>query len=669
MGGSAEVKKLFGVKMDDDITAAAVKSADSLMLLASHAKIVGEEFKKSQVGALTIKMKDARKIFKDVGGSILQFKKYLKDAGISSLDASILVNRMTHEVREQRRAAMGMEGLWAKIFNPRTIWIASHSLNVLSKGFGVMKTLAGGVAGVVGGIAEKSLDVGRGLLETIVDSARVREDTMVAFREMLHGSKEEREAQAQDLYKFAVDAATQTPLDTDKIIEYLKDLTKGGFAPDESKVLLGVVADQQAKLGKGDETIAILSRMKEGVIATAETMEGLRAAGFQLEPIYEELAKKLGIHDEDPLKLVAKVRKRLGQTANPVGGYTVMNALIAAQEKSSGGLSGSFAVANSKTLSGVISNVKSSFGDLIKQMDVGRWPGVEKLKSALLLVTDEMTRADGAGQLLLAGVKQFVDETMGGLGNIKREDLAGIFKRAGDALRWVAEQVKQAWLWFDKLVHAQEGSFLETLGDTLMDVGAYIGAGIWKGIKGGAGSAREERIEKQTGIPYANIAVAAQARGVDADMFARTFATSYDKWQKATGGESSVKHGLLSFGNNKDYETIDAVMDWQKTQAVQQAAQQGIDLVRGLLQGVKQEGKIQSPSRAMAEEGRQLVRGLVGGVRQEGERAGGGAAGGISVEVNVYGAGADGQRLGQYIAREVRRELTSFVERAADEGG
>lgn len=673
-------KKLLGLEMSDDVSAVSKKTAESLDALSSKVKVLGEAFKKANTGNLIVKLKDAKQLFKDSGQNINAFRAALKVAGTSALDTSLLVNKMTDELRKQRRAALGMDGLFKRIFNPRTIWVASHALNVLSKGYGALSTAAGGAGAVLG----KGAELGKGMLEEVIESAEERENTIIALKETFHGSPEEKSKQAEEVYDWIRKAAQQTPLETPYLIEVAKKLGEGGFHDvNEIKVLASMVADQQTKF-KGDygmQTVEALTRLKSRSFAGARDFESFRVAGFELSDIYAQMADKLGVKEKDPLRSVAMVRYKLGHAltdvvksgknvqsesledvdespdkASLVSSYTLINSLIAAQEGKFGQL-GSFALKNSESLTGAISNFKGAFGDLLKTTDITQWPGILALKDLMVRVQRIMLDTGGAGGTLLKGVKASVDALLGGLKNVTDQDIEAFLTKVGDFAIGVADAIKKVWDWLNKLVHSDD-SFVDTLADTLLEVGAYIGAGIWKGVKGGVAAIQSDKLEKKYGTKGMDNVFDYQAKlheGLSKKQVAEEFSTTFSAFKKSGG---VVKPWA---GESMEDATWRTVQDWKKTQVVQDSAQSLLAAGSPVVQDVLSALGLSAPKGASPSAASAVGQALVGG----------GAAGGapsvvVNMPLQVIG-NEDPHKLQAVLSPNVHRTASAAFARLARE--
>ena len=435
---------VWGVRMENDISANSAAAASSLEDLEEDVQSLANTFRVSQAStrALSVSLDQARGLFKSAGGNVSLFRAALKDAGVSALDSSILVGKMTKELQAERRSLLGVTaeedahraaikassderkaaialakqqakeekarakqeaaaakarekaaekarkegerrdkmGLLERMgVTPHNIWVASHSMNVISKSIGAVGAVGGAIKNVVGGIAGKAMEVGQGLFESVVDAAQFRQNALTGLEYML-GSRQE----AEDMFAYAQKYAQETPLDTDKVLGGMKALITQGFSGDEAKLLYKVVADQQSKYmddqGMQDKVIAAFSRVQGRGKATGEDLESFRVAGFRAEGIVEQLLKN------DNLSPLWKKNKRQGMDGGKatfvsqdkatqeeilkevqaamgegrIGKYTLMNAAIASLEDGHENI-GEFAKKSGKnSLTGAISNIKAN---------------------------------------------------------------------------------------------------------------------------------------------------------------------------------------------------------------------------------------------------------------------------------------------------------------------
>ena len=545
---------------------------------------------------------------------------------------------------------------------------------------------------LVEGIADKVIGVGKDLVGAVIDAAQFRQNAITGLEYML-GTREE----AMKIFKEAQDLAAETPLDTDKVITGIKQLVTAGFSGKESMVLFKSVADQAAKFaddeGMQDKVIAAFSRIKGRGVASGEDLESLRVAGFRSESIVEQLLlnPKLaplfkGTKGKDKEAVMKQVKEVLGQ--GKIGVYTLLNAAIASQEKDKPEI-GEFAKRMGKvSLTGTISNFKSAFGDLLKSVDLDKWPGVVSFQNFLTRVTDAL-KGD-AGKQLLSTIEKIMNSLLGGLASIKDSNIESFVKRIASLGESAVGVIKEAWRWLDRLLN--QGDIGDDMADVLIDVAKYIGAGIWEGVKN-AGSILKGRetekslaFQKKYGITKEFASSKASELGISEKQFVKSFGAARSAFLAAGGTVdfSQVREGTRSAlaggrevgGYSAQQAIFDAIS--KRSEFADQFSKQmqavGRDGAMGMEIGARQELDSHSPSRTMARVGEDAAAGLVLGTEKgitDGRRQGGmGGIGTLNLSVNVGSvSGGDVTATANAIADVTIERLTlALMERKRDEG-
>lgn len=476
---------IFKAELEDDVSAKSANMASSIEDLAKKVRFFGDQFKASQkrIVPLISSLKDAKKLFKETGGNISIMKSALKASGLAAVDQRLIMSKLTRELTEQRAAALGMRGIWERVFNPRAIWVFSHALNVASKGWNFGKGVFG-IAEKVGGFV---VDKSKELLDTVVKSAELRQDTIIALKDVMKGTEDEKEKQAQEIYHYMAKAATFTPLDTDYLLERTKELMEQGYSTEDTKKLMALVMDQQTEFkGQTGEILTeTFARIKSQGIVMNRDFRSLIAAKIPLEGVFRRMAEQMGINEQEQGKLMLAVKKKISK--GEVNPNVLLNAIIAEQESRHDKI-GAFAVKNSQTLTGAINNFQNAIGDLLKIGDVTKWKGIESLaqffQRAARLVTDEK----GVGGRLLGAFERFTNGVLGGLEKITDQDIIRFFDWLITKIDWVTAKAKELWGYIDEIVHAGSitdafNSVLSGLKNQLIDLGRLIGQGIAEGMK------------------------------------------------------------------------------------------------------------------------------------------------------------------------------------------
>lgn len=560
---------------------------------------------------------------------------------------------------------------------------------------------------LVEGIADKVIGVGKDLVGAVIDAAQFRQNAITGLEYML-GTREE----AVKIFKEAQDLASETPLDTDKVITGIKQLVTAGFSGKEAMVLFKSVADQAAKFaddeGMQDKVIAAFSRVKGRGVATGEDLESFRVAGFRAEGIVDALLanpnlaplfKKVKVSGiaggksrwmdrskADNEAILKQVKEVMGE--GKIGTYTFLNAAIASQEKNKPNI-GEYAQRMGKvSLTGTISNFKSAFGDLLKSIDLDKWPGVVSFQNFLTRVSDAL-KGD-VGKQLLGTIEKIMNSLLGGLDSIKDSNIESFVKRIASLGESAVDVIKEAWGWLDRLLN--QGDIGDDMADVLIDVAKYIGAGIWEGVKN-AGSILKGReteknlaFQKKYGITKEFASSKASELGISEKQFIRSFGAARSAFQAAGGTVdfSQVKEGtrLSEFGGRSvgGYSAQQAIFDAisKRSEFADQFGKQmqavGKDGAMGMEIGARQELDSHSPSRTMARVGEDAAAGLVLGTEKgitDGRRQGGmGGIGNLTVNVNVGSvAGGDPTATANAIADiTIERLMLAVMERKRDEG-
>lgn len=551
---------------------------------------------------------------------------------------------------------------------------------------GAPGAIMGGALGIAGKATGMVADVGTSLMTSVIDAAQFRQNAISGLKYML-GSEEE----AASIFKQAQELAKKTPLDTHKVLEGVTELAAAGFGGQESMELFKLVADQAAKFSLDPQmqskVINTLSAIKNQGKATGENLGSLRAAGFNEEKIAEALLedpnlaplfKKIKIpgmfgapgkfvdqSKADKLAILQQVRSVLG--TGRVGSYDLINAAIKSVEKESGQGIGEFAgEMGAKSLTGTISNVKSAFTDLLESTSVDKWAGVEALQKFLTKVSENLDPKNA--KAFLGTIERLTEAVFGGLGSIKDSDIQGFLNTLSLMAEKLIGFIKEAWTWFDKLLHAEPGAFLDTIGDVLIEAGALIGKGILKSVGGAVNpfdtSSSKKFIERH-GVSKEIIEDLAAKHG---EKNLTKFAARFDVQRKAfaeAGGLTAMEAGL---GRALDPDELaDAIARFAATRGQGLSADvMSLDIPKMAAGGI-----VTGPTLAIVgEAGPEAIVPLSGTQGRDysmGLSGQGMGRGDIAVYVNVSG-GADPEMTGQIIGREIRRELTRLMERTALEG-
>jgi hypothetical protein len=388
-----------------------------------------------------------------------------------------------------------------------------------------------------------------------------------------------------------------------------------------------------------------------------EIMRSLRGKK-NLAPLFKGL--KANASDEEMSKEVKKV---LG--SGKIGATSFLNAVIASSEnkrnKNIGDIASEF---GEKSLTGTISNFKSSFEDLLGSVNVQDWEGIKQFQAFLTRITKMMQGDVGKG--LLGTVEKLINSILGGLSKIEDSDIKGFVETIAKIGEKAVEVVKEAWSWIDKLVHAEPGEFLDNVKGILVDAGKLIGEGILAGVKGAAVGAGKDALGiggtdyvGKYGFSKDTLSGLAAKRGMDLKTFLPQFAaarTDYIAQGKDMGIGAWLRGGTVGKA-----EEIASMM-----QGVGKDAAQGMEV------GAREELDSHSPSRTMARVGEDAAKGLVMGT-EKGVAAAPGGRGirdvYVDVKVGAISGMGDPTEAANTIADvTVERVVLALLERKALEG-
>ena len=482
---------LFGVRMQDDVTATSKRMANSLDELQRDVTQLGNTFKQQQSNtrAMNLGISEARNLFKAAAGNAKIFQAAMKDAGVSALDTRLMLNRLNSELTATRRIALGLDGVWSRVFNPRTIWAASHALNVASKAAGAI----GAVGGAIGGVAGMAVNAGKAGVGSVIDAATGRQNALASLTYMLNTggvSEDEARGKAKEAYGWAQKYAKETPLDTKDIVGAFTSFMTAHYDVDESKVLTKVMADQAAKYmdkpEMGQNVVNAFSRVQGRGVATAEDLEAFRVAGFNGKDIMDSLRSmkdiaplfagiKKDASEEDAIKAIKKV---LGE--GKIGTKTFGQAAIDSLEKDRPDVGTMASKLGGESLLGTISNLKSAWEDMLQSTDLQNWPGVKALQNLMTRVSTALDASTDSGRYLRDQVEAMVNSMASGLDKISGKDISEIFARGLETAKLLVDELAKAVGWVDQLLRS--GDVVGAIGDVIVEAGKLLGQGIIAGM-------------------------------------------------------------------------------------------------------------------------------------------------------------------------------------------
>lgn len=466
-------------------------------------------------GTFVATLKDARSLLAAAGGNVRVVETALKGANVPARDLKLITRQLNSDMDAARKSTMGFGGELKGVARvARDVWNVTKNLGERAVGgmFSKMKSAGGAAVNLVGAGLHKAAELGEGLFEKVMDTAQFKEASMKGLAYILGGG-DKGDAQAKMLFAETLKLAQKAPIADRDIVSAVKDFTTQGYKPEESLFLTKVMADQQSKFLEDPRVmpnfITAFTRGQGRGQANNRDLESLRIAKFRQADVLQELLNQPGMEelqnsykggkykvkdsdwkhytDEggeavDKLEGEAVIKLKKILASGMVNTATLQNAAIASLYKgknldaAAGELAGMKA---ETTLTGAVNNATNSFENLLLSMDLAGSDGMIALRDFLHTFTDTMGKSD----ILRTTITRLVDAVLQPLSKFTRGDLERVIETVGEIGTRVANFFKEAWGWLDKLVHAEPGEFLSNVQGVLVDVGRYVGRGMYDGFK------------------------------------------------------------------------------------------------------------------------------------------------------------------------------------------
>lgn len=483
----------------------------------------------SAVRRFNVDLKEARKLLKDAGGSVDLVKAALKGAGVAGRDVNLVVKQLNRDMDDSRRAAMGFSGHWQRALQQA---FGPHATQQASSFFGKIKSAGSFLAGGAFSLAGKALGAGENVFEKILEVAQYKEASQKGLEYIL-GKREiaadmtlkeaaaqnlknkQAEVDTRQLMSDALELAQQAPIADREILQAVKDFATQGYRPEQAKKLVQYMADQQSKFLEDPDVkrnfVTAFSRMKGRGVATNRDLESLRIAKFQTEDVLRNLISQPGMEDvmagykkgkykvsaadlksseiegegasAKELEAIASLKKILA--SSKISSMTLANAALDSLSTDRARAGELARTKSQTTLVGAINNAENVFENLLLKMDIATSSGGKALAGFLRSFTDVI----GHSQVLQDTITSLFDAVFEPLSKLTKQDIEGIIRDVGKIGEEVVGVIKQAWVWFEQLIHAKPGEFMKNVGQTLEEVGVYLGRGILRGVSGAASAA------------------------------------------------------------------------------------------------------------------------------------------------------------------------------------
>lgn len=341
-------------------------------------------------------------------------------------------------------------------------------------------TALGSLVGMVTSLARGLLDVGEsagraayGFGEFVIGIGAEHESSMVALRTVLGSQR-----QAQEVFNESLRIAQQTPFDTADVIRDRTQLVLAGFTANESRVLYGAAADIGAALGpdRMHTLMGAFQRIGASGGITGEAWQAIDSSGLGRRAIFEQMARRMGRTQ------LLNNQRQLRAWAEPMIQHMSSDQALSLivqtiSTKFGGGRPvGSFAAAQSATISGIVSNLRSLPHDLFIGLNIEQIPGIVAFKQFLLDFMDAIQGAGTRGIRLKVVLSEIIDDLFGGLFQNGAQGMSG----AVDLIVTGLERFERVLRVIVPLARSLFGGFMSALvghlSESIRGVGGDIGS-------------------------------------------------------------------------------------------------------------------------------------------------------------------------------------------------
>lgn len=280
-------------------------------------------------------------------------------------------------------------------------------------------TIATGAVQAATSVGRLALSFGRSTIELM----SFRESSIAAM-EAVTGSSEE----AGRSFRNAMAMANQTPLDTRDVVGAQTRFAVAGFSERERTPLIGAMSDLQSAIGTtaGNSFALVVSQMRSADNMDRGDLRQLLNAGVNTGAVLDSIARQMNVRGPDQRAVRARVLRMLSQrqVRGDVGIQAALDAINQRYDRGAG--LGSFARAQSQTLTGALSNAQNAWGNLVMSMRSADIPGVQMIRDAVLAITDALGPKAPMGAALSGIVADLFNVVGRGLfGDVNASTLGG----------------------------------------------------------------------------------------------------------------------------------------------------------------------------------------------------------------------------------------------------
>lgn len=257
---------------------------------------------------------------------------------------------------------------------------AGHSMGDVFKGIGLER------------VAEKVLEVGKHLVESVIDMNRFATQTKIAFEVMLGSA-----GLANETFLEAKRVAFELGAPVEQVAASYKEMLSAGESVDNLQAVAKAASDLSHFEGGSIES---WTKAFSNILGKGE-LGGRSLAAFVGAVDFDVLAKKLGLTTHGYKELTQTLQK------TPVSAFKGVQAILQTLQESEAGKIGTISKKVADTFSGTITSIKEQFMDLF-EFDSGDSPVLEFLHG----VRDALK----PGSPLIMGIREGAKSFMEGLG-------------------------------------------------------------------------------------------------------------------------------------------------------------------------------------------------------------------------------------------------------------
>ncbi len=298
----------------------------------------------------------------------------------------------------------------------------------------------GSIAGGLVDVGRAALGAGVSLTRAGIDLAAFREGQLMALETTL-GSSEA----ALRSFNNAIAIANQTPLDTRDVVAQTQRFVVGGFGERELAPLLAASSDLAAAFGQqaSDSFSLVVSQMRAAGRMDRGDLRQLLASGVNTGAVLDSIARQIGINNtnEDARRRAVLSAITHRRVSGDVGIQAALDAIQGRLDRN--GALGTFALRQSQTLIGVISNARNAIDNLFLTFSLSETTGFQSIASTILTLTKLLSPANAAGQRLVRIFTSLSDGIFGGL-STDAKGLSGALDRALSGVEQIVPWILRA---------------------------------------------------------------------------------------------------------------------------------------------------------------------------------------------------------------------------------